>query len=94
MRPPLPPCTRETAIEKVRKAEDAWNTRDPAGGRERLHGGQHLAQSLRAVPGPRGDRGNFFRANGPGKPDYRLVKELWALHRQPHCGSLPIRVAR
>ena len=26
---PLPPFTLETAIEKVRKAEDAWNTRDP-----------------------------------------------------------------
>ena len=29
-RPPLPPFTRESAIEKVRKAEDAWNSRDPA----------------------------------------------------------------
>ena len=28
-RPPLPPFTRDTAIEKVRLAEDAWNTRDP-----------------------------------------------------------------
>ena len=28
-RPPLPPFTRETAIQKVRMAEDAWNTRDP-----------------------------------------------------------------
>jgi len=28
-RPPLPPFTPETAVEKVRKAEDAWNTRDP-----------------------------------------------------------------
>ena len=28
-RPPLPPFTRETAIQKVRAAEDAWNTRDP-----------------------------------------------------------------
>jgi nuclear transport factor 2 (NTF2) superfamily protein len=28
-RPPLPPFTRETAIEKVRRAEDAWNSRDP-----------------------------------------------------------------
>ena len=29
-RPPLPPFTFETAVEKVRKAEDAWNTRDPS----------------------------------------------------------------
>ena len=28
-RPPLPPFTRETALKKVRAAEDAWNTRDP-----------------------------------------------------------------
>ena len=27
-RPPLPPFTRETAIQKVRLAEDGWNTRD------------------------------------------------------------------
>ncbi len=29
-RPPTPPFTLETAIEKVRKAEDAWNSRNPA----------------------------------------------------------------
>ena len=28
-RPPLPPFTRESAIQKVRLAEDSWNTRDP-----------------------------------------------------------------
>ena len=28
-RPPLPPFTRETAVQKVRLAEDAWNSRDP-----------------------------------------------------------------
>ena len=29
-RPPLPPFTRESASQKVRLAEDAWNSRDPA----------------------------------------------------------------
>ena len=29
-RPPLPPFTRETALQKVRLAEDGWNTRDAA----------------------------------------------------------------
>jgi uncharacterized protein len=29
-RPPVPPFTHETAVVKVRKAEDAWNARDPA----------------------------------------------------------------
>jgi nuclear transport factor 2 (NTF2) superfamily protein len=28
-RPPLPPFTRETAIQKIRMAEDAWNSRKP-----------------------------------------------------------------
>ena len=28
-RPPLPPFTRETALQKVQAAEDAWNSRDP-----------------------------------------------------------------
>ena len=28
-RPPFPPFTRESAVQKVRLAEDAWNTRDP-----------------------------------------------------------------
>jgi len=28
-RPPVPPFTGETAVEKVRKAEDAWNARNP-----------------------------------------------------------------
>jgi nuclear transport factor 2 (NTF2) superfamily protein len=28
-RPPVPPFSRETAIEKVRKAEDSWNIQDP-----------------------------------------------------------------
>ena len=28
--PPLPPFTRDSAMQKVRLAEDAWNTRDPA----------------------------------------------------------------
>ncbi len=28
-RPPVPPFTRETAVQKVQAAEDAWNTRDP-----------------------------------------------------------------
>ena len=40
-RPPLPPFTAETAAEKARLAEDAWNTRDP--GRACLYDRQPLA---------------------------------------------------
>ena len=43
-RPPIPPFTHETAVEKVRLAEDAWNTRDPEKVRTRLHRRQPLAK--------------------------------------------------
>ena len=52
-RPPLPPFTLETAIQKVRLAEDAWNSHDPAAGRARLFDKQPLAQSSRISGGPR-----------------------------------------
>ena len=53
-RPPLPPFTRETAAQKARMAEDAWNSRDPERVGAGLHRGQPLAQprpsSFRAAP--------------------------------------------
>ena len=55
-RPPLPPFTAETAAQKARMAEDAWNTRDPA--RVALaYDPQPLAEPGRVLRGPRGDRG-------------------------------------
>lgn len=76
-RPPLPPFTLETAIQKVRAAEDAWNARDP----ERVS----LAYSPESAWR---NRAEFFS----GRPaiveflsrkwakeiEYRLIKELWA----------------
>jgi nuclear transport factor 2 (NTF2) superfamily protein len=75
-RPPFPPFTLETATEKVRKAEDAWNTRDP----ERV--------SLAYTPDSRWrNRDRFFTgraaivefltAKWARELDYRLSKELW-----------------
>lgn len=77
MRPPLPPFTRETATEKVRKAEDAWNSRDP------------LRVSLAYTPDSRWRNRSTFLQGRPAiidflarkwgeEDDYRLVKELWA----------------
>jgi len=77
MRPPVPPFTRETATEKVRAAENAWNTRDP----ERVAGAY--------TPGSRWrNRSEFFEGRDAivaflerkwaKELDYRLVKELWA----------------
>jgi nuclear transport factor 2 (NTF2) superfamily protein len=76
-RPPLPPFSRETAIEKVRKAEDAWNNRDP----------QKVA--LAYTPDSRWrNRSEFFHGREAivafltrkwaREFDYRLIKELWA----------------
>jgi uncharacterized protein len=76
-RPPLPPFTRETAIQKVRLAEDGWNTRDA----EKVA----LAYALDSRWRNRSEFVNgrediiAFLARKWGKElDYRLIKELWA----------------
>ena len=76
-RPPFPPFTRETAAQKVRMAEDAWNSRDP----ERVS----LAYS---VDSRWRNRAEFFTGRAAivaflqrkwaRELDYRLIKELWA----------------
>ena len=78
-RPPLPPFTRDTAAQKVRMAEDAWNTRDP----ERVS----LAY---AVDSAWRNRAEFFsgreaivqflQRKWAKELEYRLIKELWAFH--------------
>lgn len=78
-RPPLPPFTVETAAQKVRMAEDAWNTRDP----ERV--------SLAYTPDSRwrnrsdfltgrAEIVTFLTAKWRRELDYRLIKELWGLN--------------
>ncbi len=77
MAPPLPPFTQETAAQKARMAEDAWNSRDPA----RVALGYSIDSRWR-------NRAEIFQ----GRPaieaflirkwsrelDYRLIKEVWA----------------
>ena len=76
-RPPLPPFTRETAAQKVRMAEDAWNGRDP----------QRVA--LAYTPDSRWRNRNeflwgraeieaFLTRKWQREHQYRLIKELWA----------------
>jgi nuclear transport factor 2 (NTF2) superfamily protein len=75
-RPPVPPFTDETAIEKVRRAEDAWNTRDPErvslaytvdsrwrNRAEFIHGREEIV--------------GFLKRKWANELDYRLIKELW-----------------
>lgn len=76
-RPPLPPFTAETAAQKARMAEDAWNSRDP----ERVAGAY-------TPDSPWRNRSEFFQGRDAivgfltGKwareLDYRLIKEVWA----------------
>jgi nuclear transport factor 2 (NTF2) superfamily protein len=76
-RPPLPPFTRETAVVKVRLAEDAWNTRDPA--RVALAYTPDTRWRNRAeFPQGREQVQAFLQRKWARELDYRLIKELWA----------------
>lgn len=76
-RPPLPPFTRESAILKVRLAEDAWNTRDP----EKVSSAYTLDTKWRnraEFINDREDAKAFLTRKWKKELDYRLIKELWA----------------
>jgi nuclear transport factor 2 (NTF2) superfamily protein len=76
-RPPLPPFTRETAIQKVRMAEDAWNTRDPE--RVSLAYTEDSRWRNRAeFPVGRAEIVAFLQRKWARELEYRLIKELWA----------------
>jgi nuclear transport factor 2 (NTF2) superfamily protein len=76
-RPPLPPFSHETAVQKVRAAEDAWNSRDPE--RVALAYTVDSAWRNRAefVTG-RAEIVQFLARKWAKELDYRLIKELWA----------------
>ncbi len=76
-RPPFPPFTHATAVEKVRKAEDGWNSRDPA--RVALAYSEDSVWRNRAefVTGRAGIVA-FLTRKWDRELDYRLIKELWA----------------
>ena len=75
-RPPLPPFSPETATQKARLAEDAWNTRDP----ERValayteesqwRNRAEFLQGRKAIV-------EFLRRKWTRELDYRLIKEVW-----------------
>jgi nuclear transport factor 2 (NTF2) superfamily protein len=76
-RPPFPPFTRETAVQKVRLAEDGWNSRDP-----------HKVALAYTVDSRWRNRSEFLvgreqivaflTRKWSIELDYRLIKELWA----------------
>jgi uncharacterized protein len=75
--PPLPPFTLETATQKVRMAEDAWNTRDPQRVAlayttdSRWRNRAEFLQSRAAIQ-------EFLTRKWQRELDYRLIKEIWA----------------
>ena len=76
-RPPLPPFTLETATQKVRLAEDGWNSRDPA--RVALAYSEDTRWRNRAeFPVGRAAAQAFLERKWARELDYRLIKELWA----------------
>jgi uncharacterized protein len=76
-KPPLPPFTAETAAQKVRLAEDAWNSRDPA--RVSLAYSEDSRWRNRAeFPVGRAEIVEFLTRKWARELDYRLIKELWA----------------
>lgn len=75
-RPPLPPFNEEMAREKVQKAEDAWNTRDPEKVAlaytvdSKWRNRDEFFEGREAI-------GEFLRRKWTRELDYRLKKELW-----------------
>jgi uncharacterized protein len=76
-RPPLPPFTRETAIQKVRLAEDAWNTRDPEKVSLAYTPDSRWRNRSEFISG-RQEIVAFLTRKWSKELDYRLIKELWA----------------
>ena len=76
-RPPLPPFTRETAAQKVRLAEDGWNTREA----ERValaYSPDSVWRNRAEFLSGREEITQFLKRKWVKEIDYRLIKELWA----------------
>jgi nuclear transport factor 2 (NTF2) superfamily protein len=76
-RPPLPPFTLESATQKVRLAEDGWNTRDPQRVALAYSEDTHWRNRAEFVDGRDAARALLER-KWARELDYRLIKELWA----------------
>ena len=75
-RPPLPPFTFETAVQKVRMAEDAWNSRDPARVALAYSIESRWRNRAEFLQG-RAEIEAFLTRKWRRELDYRLIKEIW-----------------
>ena len=74
---PVPPFTAETAAQKARMAEDAWNTRDP----DRVvqvYTEDTIWRNRSEFPRGREEVRKFLQRKWAKELDYRLIKEVWA----------------
>lgn len=76
-RPPFPPFTRDSAVQKVRLAEDAWNTRDPAKVALAYTIDSRWRNRSEFING-RNEIIAFLSRKWANELDYRLIKEMWA----------------
>jgi nuclear transport factor 2 (NTF2) superfamily protein len=76
MRPPLPPFDRASAIEKVRMAEDGWNSRDPVTVSTAYSIDSRWRNRSEFISG-REAIVAFLQRKWTRELDYRLIKELW-----------------
>lgn len=76
-RPPVPPFTRETAIKKVRLAEDGWNSRDAQRVALAYSLGTKWRNRAEFIEG-RDQAREFLSRKWAKELEYRLIKELWA----------------
>jgi hypothetical protein len=87
-RPPLPPFDRDKAIEKVRLAEDAWNSRSPEKVALAYTPDCHWRNRSEMFSG-RDRIVAFLTRKWERELDYRLIKELWA----HDCDRIAVRFA-
>ena len=78
-RPPLPPFSLETARQKVRLAEDGWNTRDPARVALAYSVDSHWRNRAEFVTGRLAIEA-FLARKWQRELEYRLIKGLWAFY--------------
>jgi len=76
---PLPPFTKETALEKVQMAENAWNTKDPERVCMAYTSDTEWRNRSEFING-REEVKSFLKRKWEKELDYRLKKELWAFH--------------
>jgi nuclear transport factor 2 (NTF2) superfamily protein len=76
-RPPFPPFTRDTAVQKVRAAEDGWNSHNPEKVALAYTEDSRWRNRSEFING-RADIAAFLTGKWQREQEYRLIKELWA----------------